>query len=54
MVIIIMAALGCFTGLGKAKKKNGNRADKIQYAVAYAILFAIVGLFLTIILEKLL
>ncbi|MGB3313666.1 MAG: hypothetical protein WBB85_04595 [Albidovulum sp.] len=46
--ILIGAALGWY----RAAKRGGNRLDKLQYAGTHAILFAILGLFVTIILHR--
>lgn len=47
--IVIGAALGWY----RATKRGGNRLDKLQYAGSHAILFAILGLFATIIYHRL-
>ena len=47
--ILIGAAIGWY----RATKRGGNRLDKLQYAGVHAILFAILGLFATIIYHRL-
>jgi hypothetical protein len=44
---------GLFGGL-RARARNGNRLDIAQYAAVHAIAFALLGLFLTIGIERLL
>lgn len=53
MIVIIAALAGAVIGGLTAKKRNGKRADIAQYAVVYAIAFAIVGMLATIILHRL-
>lgn len=53
MIIIIALIIGGLLGWFRAAKRDGNRADKLQYAAAHAIIFAIVALFTTLILGML-
>jgi uncharacterized membrane protein YfcA len=53
MIVIIGAILGALLGATTAKRRKGNTADIAQYAVVYAIGLALLGLALTIIIEKL-
>lgn len=52
MVIIIFALVGAIVGGLRAKRRKGRTADILQYAVVHAIIFALVGLFLAIIIER--
>jgi hypothetical protein len=45
--------LGAAIGWMRAARRGGNRADKVHYALAHAILFAILGLFATILYHRL-
>lgn len=52
MIVIIAAVIGAVWGGWKAKARKGKTADILQYAVVHALLFAIVGLFATLILDR--
>lgn len=53
MIVIAGAILGAILGGFLAARRKGNKADIAQYATVYAIAFALVGLVLTIAIEKL-
>ncbi|MEM8554341.1 MAG: hypothetical protein AAGF71_05875 [Pseudomonadota bacterium] len=53
MIVLATALIGCALGAWKAQKGGGNRLDIAQYAVVYAIVFALLGLFFTIGIERL-
>ncbi len=54
-MIVILAALGGAVWGGRlARKRGGKPADIAQYAVGYAIAFSLLGLFVTIFLERIL
>ena len=53
MIVILGLVLGAALGAWRAKKRQGTTADMIQYGAAHAIAFMLVGLFLTILLERL-
>lgn len=52
MIFFPAILLGAALGWYRAAKRGGNRLDKLQYAGSHAILFAILGLFATIILHR--
>jgi hypothetical protein len=52
MIVIGGFALGAVLGALTARKRGGKGADLAQYAAAYGIAFAILGLFLTIVLAR--
>lgn len=54
MIFIVMATLGALIGARTAHKRGGNRKDIAQYAVGFAMAFAVVGMILTVLLERLL
>lgn len=54
MIVIAGLLLGAGFGWVRASRRGGNRFDKWQYALVHAILFGLVGLFLTIGAERLL
>ncbi|WP_170295327.1 hypothetical protein [Paracoccus aestuariivivens] len=52
MIVIAALILGAATGWWRAGKLGGIRADRMQYAVAHAIGFAVVGLFATVLIDR--
>ena len=46
--------LGAIGGGLRAKARGGKLADILQYAVVHAILFGILGLFITLYLDRML
>lgn len=51
MIIIATAAIGVFLGLRSARSQGGARADLIQYGGIYGLAGALIGLFVTVILD---
>lgn len=54
MIVLAGAVLGGTWGALVAKRRKGSRADMAQYAAGYGIAFALLGLFVTIGIERLL
>lgn len=54
MIVIIGIAAGALWGVHSARQQNGDRKDIAQYGGVGAIIGGLVGLFVTIGLEKLL
>jgi hypothetical protein len=52
MIVILGALLGAVIGGTTAKRRKGNMADVAQFIVTYAIAFALLGLIVTIAIEK--
>jgi amino acid permease len=52
MIVLILIALGAFAGVAYARRRQGNRLDKLQYASVFGIIAGILGLFLTLIIER--
>lgn len=50
MLIFVGLLLGAVLGVMAARRRGGDAADMAQYAAAYGIGFAIIGLALTLIL----
>ncbi len=48
MLVVLGAIFGALLGARAAARKQGNRLDIIQFGAVYALLFALVGLFLTL------
>ena len=52
MIIPISALIGMLLGGLSAKRRGGNRKDIAQYAVSYGIAFALLGLFITLVIVR--
>lgn len=49
---LIIGLIGALWGARKAKKLNGTKADIAQYAVGFGVFFGILGLLITVILDR--
>lgn len=54
MIILASALGGGIWGALSAKRRGGTGADMAQYAAGFGIAFGLLGLFLTIFLERML
>lgn len=52
MIVIFGAFAGAFWGIRSARKRGGDRKDLAQYAAVGAIAGGLVGLFVTIGVER--
>ena len=52
MIYIPAAIVGAVLGAYTARKRGGNTLDMAQYAAGYGIVFALLGLLVTIILHR--
>lgn len=52
MIVIAFAVFGALLGAGKARRLEGNRMDMAQYAAGFGIAFALIGLVLTIFIDR--
>lgn len=52
MIVIGFALLGVVLGVLSARRQKGNRLDMLQYGAGYAFAFAIVGMIITIVIDK--
>lgn len=52
MIVIAGMVIGALWGGLSAKKRGGRPADIAQYAAVYGIALAILGVFLTIIIDR--
>lgn len=54
MIVLAGLAFGALMGVRMARARGGNRLDMVQYGAVFGIIGAILGLFLTIGLERIL
>ena len=52
MIVIAALILGAAIGWVRAGKLGGALADRVQYAAAHAIGFAVLGIFLTVLVSR--
>lgn len=52
MIVIVSAALGALYGGLTARKRQGSKLDIAQYAGVYAVVFALVGLAVTVLIMR--
>lgn len=52
MIVIAAFVLGAILGDMRARRAGGNGKDRLQYAAAHAIAFAVMGLFATILIDR--
>ena len=52
MIVIVGMLLGGLLGATLARRRRGNGLDIAHYAVAFAIGFALLGLFITIMIDR--
>lgn len=51
MIVFACSVFGAVTGVLTAKRRKGNVLDMLQYGAGFAIAFAILGIFLVILLQ---
>ena len=52
MIIAFTALLGAAVGAFTARRRNGSLTDSLQYGFVYALAFAVLGLFATILVDR--
>lgn len=52
MIVIAAVVIGALLGWHRAGRLGGSARDRAQYAAAFAIAFAVLGLFATILLDR--
>lgn len=52
MIVIAGLLGGAIIGAASARRRGGKAADMAQYAVGYAIALSLLGLFLTILIDR--
>lgn len=52
MIVITAAIFGVLLGAGRARAHGGRLADMLQWGGSFAILFALIGMIVTIVIER--
>jgi len=52
MIIPVSTLIGMIFGWLAARRRGGNRKDIAQYVVGYGIAFALLGLFITLVIVR--
>lgn len=52
MILIAALVIGALLGWRRAAALGGNRKDQLQYAAAYALAFSVIGLFVTVLIDR--
>lgn len=52
MIVIVAGLAGIVVGIAAARRQHGNRLDQLQYAAGFGIAFALGGLFLAVIIDR--
>jgi hypothetical protein len=53
MIILGALVLGALIGAGVARRRGGRGIDQAQYAAGYGIAFGLLGVFATILIDRL-
>ena len=52
MIILAGLVVGVLTGSLTARNRGGRRLDILQYGAVYGIAFTLIGVFVTILIER--
>ena len=52
MIVIVMGLIGAIIGGRTASRRQGNRKDIAQYAAGYGIAFMLLGLIITVMIDR--
>ncbi|WCR12340.1 hypothetical protein JHW45_08540 [Paracoccus stylophorae] len=52
MIVIASLVIGALLGWRRAGQLGGNTRDRLQYAAGFALAFSVIGLFLTVLLDR--
>lgn len=52
MIVIAGLLIGAITGAITARRRKGKLADILQYAAGYGLAFALVGMIITVIIDR--
>ena len=53
MIVVAGLGLGVFLGVRAARRRNGDRLDIIQHAAGYGMACALIGVILTLLIDRL-
>lgn len=53
MIVIAGLVIGAITGALRARARKGNRLDLLHYAAVHAIVFGVLGMFVTLLIDNL-
>lgn len=53
MIVITGFLIGAIWGAMLARRRNGKTFDIAQYAIGFGIVFAVLGMFITVAIERL-
>ncbi|PKP71069.1 MAG: hypothetical protein CVT82_03665 [Alphaproteobacteria bacterium HGW-Alphaproteobacteria-4] len=52
MIVILAAIIGALLGYRQAHRRGGNGFDHAQFAAVYGIVFALIGMFATLAIDR--
>lgn len=52
MIVIATLIVGAILGWRRAVQLGGDRRDRLQYAAVFALGFAVLGLFATVLIDR--
>lgn len=52
MIVITAIIIGAIVGWRRASQLRGDKRDRMQYAAAFGMGFAVIGLFATVIIHR--
>ena len=52
MIVIAFLLAGILFGAWRARRRKGNRLDMLQYAAIYGLIFAVIGTFIAIGIDR--
>jgi phosphate/sulfate permease len=52
MIILVALIVGALLGWRRAVKLGGDKRDRLQYALAFALGFGVLGLFASVIIDR--
>ena len=52
MIVLVFLIAGIALGIRTARRRNGNRLDMAQYGAGFGIAFALLGILVTVVIER--
>lgn len=52
MIVLAALVIGAFLGWRRARALGGNRMDRVQYAAVFGMVFAVTGMVVTILIDR--